>query len=168
MSGLRQWLQLLTKNKPMILKGAQAPEFTLPDLDGKPVKSADLHQGRPTLLVFFKASCPVCQMTLPFLNRLLGKLSVVAISQDDATVTQRFRARFGVTLPTLLDDEDGGYPVSNQYRITNVPSLFLVEPDGLISLAVAGFSKADLEAIAHRAGTEIFQAGESVPAWRPG
>ena len=152
----------------MILKGTQAPEFTLPDLDGKPVKSADLHQDRPTLLAFFKASCPVCQMTLPFLNRLLGKLSVVAISQDDATVTQRFRARFGVTLPTLLDDEDGGYPVSNQYRITNVPSLFLVEPGGLISLALAGFSKADLEAIADRAGTEIFQAGESVPAWRPG
>ena len=168
MSRLRQWLQLLTKNKPMILKGAQAPQFTLPDLDGKPVNSADLHQDRPALLVFFKASCPVCQMTLPFLNRLLGKLSVVAISQDDATVTQRFRARFGVTLPTLLDDEDGGYPVSNQYRITNVPSLFLVEPGGLISLAVDGFSKADLEAIADRAGTEIFQAGESVPAWRPG
>ena len=165
---LRQWLQLLTKNESMILKGAQAPEFTLPDLNGKPVKSADLHQDRPALLVFFKASCPVCQMTLPFLNRLLSKLSVVAISQDDATVTQRFRARFGVTLPTLLDDEAFGYPVSNQYRITNVPSLFLVEPDGLISLAVAGFSKADLEAIAHRAGTEIFQATESVPAWRPG
>lgn len=162
------WLRLLTKNKPMILKGAQAPEFTLPDLDGKPVKSAELHRDRPTLLVFFKASCPVCQMTLPFLNRLLGKLSVVAISQDDATVTQRFRARFGVTLPTLLDDEDGGYPVSNQYRITNVPFLFLVEPDGLISLAFAGFSKVDLEVVANRAGTEIFHEGESVPVWRPG
>ena len=152
----------------MLLNASQAPEFTLPDLDGKPVKSADLHRDRPILLVFFKADCPVCQMTLPFLNRLLGKLSVIAISQDDATVTQRFRARFAVTLPTLLDDEDGGYPVSNQYQITNVPSLFLVEPDGLISLAFAGFSKADLEAIAHRADTAIFHAGESVPIWRPG
>ena len=152
----------------MLLNGSQAPEFTLPDLDRQPVKSVDLHRDRLSLLVFFKASCPVCQMTLPFLNRLLGQLSVVAISQDDETVTQRFRARFGVTLPTLLDDEDAGYLVSNQYQITNVPSLFLVEPDGLISLAVAGFSKADLEAIAQRAGTGIFQAGESVPAWRPG
>lgn len=156
------------QKKPMILTGHPAPEFTLPGLDGKPVRSAALHRGGPALLVFFKASCPVCQMTLPFLNRLLGKLSVVAISQDDANVTQRFRARFEVTVPTLLDDEDAGYPVSNQFQITNVPSLFLVEPDGLISQAWSGFSQADLEAAAARAGTEIFRAGESVPVWRPG
>jgi len=158
------------KQKPMILNGAPAPEFTLPDLDGRPMSLAQLRQGRAALVVFFKASCPVCQMTLPFLNRLLpsDKVSVVTISQDDAVLTQRFRARFGVTVPTLLDDEDHGYPVSNDYRIAHVPSLFLVEPDGVVSLAVNGFSKADLETIGARAGIEIFTAGEAVPTWRPG
>ncbi len=154
----------------MVLNGSPAPGFTLPDLDGKAVSLADLHRNGPALLVFFKVSCPVCQMTLPFLNRLQasGKISVMTISQDDPTATQRFRARFAVTVPALFDDEVAGYPVSNAFRITNVPSLFVVEPDGVISLSVAGFSKADLEGIAERAGVLMFQAGESVPAWRPG
>lgn len=154
----------------MVLAGRVAPGFALPDLDGKPVSLAELHAGRPVLIAFFKASCPVCQMTLPFLNRLQAssRLTVVSISQDDPTTTQRFRARFGVTLPTLFDDEDSGYPVSKAFEITNVPSLFLVEPDGRISLAVGGFSKADLETVAERAGVSLFQAGEAVPAWRPG
>ena len=160
----------MIKPKPMILNGAPAPEFTLPDLDGRPISLAQLRQGRPALIVFFKVSCPVCQMTLPFLNRLMPseKLNVITISQDDVALTQRFRARFGVTVPALLDDEDRSYPVSNDYRIANVPSLFLVEPDGMVSLAVNGFSKADLETIGARAGIEIFTADESVPAWRPG
>ena len=154
----------------MILTGHPAPDFMLPDLDGREVSLAQLRQDRPTLVVFFKVSCPVCQMTLPFLNRLTSsdKLHIVTISQDDARVTQRFRARYGVTLPTLLDDEERGYAVSNAYRLTNVPSLFLVEPDGAISLAVSGFSKTDLESIAARAGAAIFQPDEAVPAWRPG
>ena len=154
----------------MIFTDAIAPDFTLPDLDGRPVSLAQLRQALPVLVVFFKVSCPVCQMTLPFLNRLVpsGKLKVVTISQDDAALTQRFRARFGVTVPALLDDEERGYPVSNAYRITNVPSLFLVEPDGRISLAVDGFSKADLEKIGARAETAIFRADEAIPAWRPG
>ena len=161
---------LLIRKKPMILHGTAAPDFTLPDLDGHAVRLADLRRDRPALLAFFKVSCPVCQLTLPFLNRLLPstKMRVVTISQDDATVTQRFRARFGVTAPTLLDDEERGYPVSNAYKLTNVPSLFLVEPDGAISLASNGFAKADLEAIAARAGVEIFGANEQVPVWRPG
>ena len=158
------------KKKPMVLTGTPAPAFTLPDLDGRPVGLADLHRTHPALLVFFKVSCPVCQMTLPFLDRLQssGKLRVMSISQDNPVATQRFRAKLGIALPALLDDEDAGYPVSNAFQITNVPSLFLVEPDGVISLAVAGFSKTDLEAIAERAGVPIFQAGESVPEWRPG
>jgi len=157
------------KQKTMIPTGASAPDFTLPGLDGKPVSLASLRRKGPALLVFFKASCPVCQMTLPFLNRLLGSsISITAVSQDDAVTTQRFRAHFGVTVPALLDDEDSGYPVSNEYRITNVPSLFLVEPDGDISLAFTGFSKADLLTVAARAQVELFRPDERVPEWRPG
>jgi hypothetical protein len=49
-----------------------------------------------------------------------------------------------------------------------VPTLFLVEPDGAISLTSEGFVKADLESIAARAALPIFRATESVPAWKAG
>jgi peroxiredoxin len=123
----------------------------------------------PVLLVLYKISCPVCQLTLPFLSRITsGGLQIVAISQDDVASTRRFQARFGVTLLTLLDREEDGYPVSNAFGISHVPSIFLIEPDGIISLASEGFVKADLEAIAVRAGIALFGQDEAVPAWKAG
>lgn len=121
------------------------------------------------MLGFYKVSCPVCQLAFPFLDRMkTGGLRLIAISQDEAPLTQAFIERFGVHLPTLLDREQSGYPVSNAFAITHVPSLFLVEPDGRISMAVDGFSKADLEAIGTRAGIAPFRPTDNVPAMKPG
>ncbi len=71
-------------------------------------------------------------------------------------------------MPTLLDRDHDGYPVSNAFGITHVPSLFLVEPDGTISLATAGFVKPDLEAFGKRSGVETFRPEEKVPEWKSG
>ncbi len=96
-----------------------------------------------------------------------SSLQIIGISQDDAGSTQAFNQRFGVTFPTLLDPKDG-YPASNAYGITNVPTLFLVEPDGQVANAIAGFSKRDLEALGKRAGVETFRRDENVPEWKAG
>jgi peroxiredoxin len=153
----------------MLTPGAPAPQFTLQDLAGVPHSLAQILARGPVLLALYKISCPVCQMTLPFLERIAdGSLQIVAISQDDRASTLRFQAKFRVTMTTLLDREDDGYPVSNAFGITHVPSLFLVEPDGVISLASDGFSKSDLEAIGARAGASPFRPEEPVPAWKAG
>ncbi len=153
----------------MLPAGSKAPGFTLQDLDGSRHSLSELLAGGPVLLALYKISCPVCQMTMPFLERIArGSLQIVAISQDDASATRRFQSRFGVFMPTLLDREEDGYPVSNAFGITHVPSLFLVETDGTVSMASEGFVKNDLEAIATRAGMPIFRADESVPAWKAG
>ncbi len=153
----------------MLSSCSQAPRFTLRDLDGAEHSLDALLARGPVLLAIFKISCPVCQLTLPYLNRLAGGgLQTVAISQDDAAPTKRFHGRFGISLPTLIDREEDGYPVSNAFGVTHVPSLLLVEPDGRISLSSEGFVKADLETAAARASKPIFQAGESVPAWKAG
>jgi len=153
----------------MLRPGTQAPSFTLRGVNGADGSLDSLLAGGPVLLVFFKISCPVCQFALPYLNRIAGgTLQIVGISQDDAAPTQRFAQRFGVTLNTLLDSEDAGYPASNAYQIDHVPSLFLIEPNGIISMTSEGFAKADLEAIAARAAKPIFDAHESVPSWKAG
>jgi peroxiredoxin len=152
----------------MLSAGSKAPAFCLQDLNGSPHSLTEILSRGPVLLVFFKISCPTCQLTLPFLERIAqGKLPIVAISQDDAAGTRRFQAKFGV-LPTLLDTEDEGYPASNAFAIEYVPSQFLVESDGTISLTSEGFVQADLESIAARATLPIFRASESVPAWKAG
>jgi peroxiredoxin len=152
----------------MLSAGSKAPVFCLQDLNGTRNSLTEILSSGPVLLVFYKISCPVCQLTMPFLERIAqGQLRIVAISQDDAVGTRRFQTKFG-TLPTLLDSEEQGYPASNAFGIAYVPSLFLVEPDGVISLTSEGFVKADLESIAARAALPIFHATESVPAWKAG
>lgn len=153
----------------MIQAGTLAPPFELTAMSGEKTSLAKILERGAALLAFYKISCPVCQLTLPFLERLAaGSLQIIAISQDDERGTAKFQEKFGVALPTLLDRESDDYPVSNAYEISHVPSLFLVEPDGRISLAVDGFVKRDLEAIGARAGLATFRDGENVPEWKAG
>jgi peroxiredoxin len=154
-----------------ILKpGAAAPAFTLPDLRGAPQSLQALLAQGPVLLAFFKVSCPTCQYTFPFLERFRNSPArIFGISQDNQRSTEQFNRQFGVTFPVLLDAASEDYPVSNAYGLTHVPSLVWVEPDGKISLASVGFVKADLEAIARRAGAvELFHKDERVEAFRAG
>jgi peroxiredoxin len=149
--------------------GAQAPDFQLKDLNGQPQSLKEMLNCGPVLLAFFKVSCPVCQMTFPYLERLHqagNGIQVLGISQDKAAATREFNTEYGVTFPTLLDD--GVYTASNAYGIDSVPSLFVVETNGTVSMSVSGFSRKDLEAIGKRLGATPFRAGESVPEFRPG
>jgi peroxiredoxin len=156
--------------KAMLEAGARAPSFRLKALDGAAVSLDEILARGPALLAFYKISCPVCQLTFPYLERLASGsgIQVIGISQDDAGATEGFNKRFGVTFPTLLDQAKDSYPASNAYGITNVPTLFLVEPDGQIASAFSGFSKRDLEALGERAGVVAFRADESVPEWKAG
>ena len=151
--------------------GAAAPAFELAGMDGATHTLSDLLARGPLLLAIYKVGCPTCQLTLPFLERIHsagGALRIVGISQDNRFGTDRFQSTYRLTLPSLLDREEDGYPVSNAFGIARVPTLFVIEPDGVISMAAEGFSKAELEAIGRRAGVEPFRAGENVPEWKPG
>jgi peroxiredoxin len=148
----------------MLTEGNFAPDF---DLDGWRLHGA-LQRG-PVLLVFFKISCPTCQFTLPFLQAFQGSgLQIVLISQDDRTGTSQFLNRFQLTLRTLLD-KAWDFNVSNAFRISHVPSLFLIEPDARISASVEGFHKAFLEQLGARFGmAPFFGITQSIPALKPG
>jgi peroxiredoxin len=159
------------KQLRMLATGEQAPQFDLPALSGGQVSSRELVASAPVVVAFFKVSCPVCQYTFPFLERLhsSGKVRVYGISQDDADDTREFNKRFGVTFPTLLDTADTGYRASNAFGLNYVPSVFRIEPGGRISWAMEGFNKRQLEALAGEAGAgPLFRPEERVPEMRSG
>jgi peroxiredoxin len=154
----------------MVETGSRAPKV---QIQSQPL--ADLLARGPVLLAFFKVSCPVCQYTLPFLERLYqgagcdgAPVQIIGVSQDKASATRDFVEEFGVTFPVLLDEAGAGYPASNAFGLHSVPSLFLIESDGRVALAENGFSKADLETIGHRLGVAPFRPGEKIPEFRPG
>ncbi len=154
----------------MLKPGQFAPDFELADVHAVRHSLQELLAEQPVLLAFFKVSCPVCQMTLPFLERLASgrQVRVFGISQDSTSSTMDFLARFGLSFPTLLDEAAAGYPVSNGFGITHVPSMFVVEKDNSISWASDGFLKSDLDALGVRFGTALFRSDEKVPDWKPG
>ncbi len=164
---------------PALEAGTAAPEFKLSGTDGKPFALADALKRGPVLAAFFKVSCPVCQFTFPFLERIHkayagGKVTVVGISQDDKQDTAAFLREYGITFPVLLDDPRR-YAVSNAYGLTNVPSLFLVTPEGGVEVSSVGWSRQDIETLSARlaqaAGkppAKVFRAGEDIPDFKAG
>src|SRR5437879_8587093 len=82
-----------------VLAGHQAPTFALNGTNGQPFSLADALRKGPVVAAFFKISCPVCQFTLPFLERLYetygdDRVSFVAISQDNKRDTKEFCAEY--------------------------------------------------------------------------
>ena len=161
-----------------IVAGNIAPEFSLKGMDGKNYSLGALLERGPVVAAFFKISCPVCQFTFPFLERMFKRyggegVTFLGISQDDARSTKEFAAEYGVSFPIALDEK--GYPASNAYALTNVPTIFLIEADGTVGVSSMGFDKKDLETIASKlaergkiAPAALFRPDEKVPANKPG
>lgn len=162
-----------------IVAGNIAPGFSLKALDNKDYSLATLMGRGPVVAAFFKISCPVCQFTFPFLERLYKRyggdcVTFLGVSQDDARATSKFAKEYGVTFPMVIDDEDG-YVVSNAYGLTTVPTIFLIDSDGTVKISCMGFDKKDLESIAANlaerkkiALAPLFRPDEVVPVNKPG
>ena len=104
---------------------------------------------------------------------MIGRSTFLAISQDDARATKSFASEYGLTFPLVLDAD--GYPVSNAYGLTMVPTLILADTNGSVLVSSMGFVKADIESIANRfaerakiSKAPLFLPTEPVPAVRPG
>ena len=157
----------LFKKRSLPGAGAQTPDFELEDLEGTRRTLSSLASGAPVVLAFFKTSCPTCQFTFPFLERLhRAGVGVWAVSQDDQGSTRDFLEEFGVTFPALLDKSSKGYPASNSFNISHVPTTFLIEKDGTVAFTLEGFGKNDFESLGRRLGVEVFRPGEYVPEWK--
>jgi peroxiredoxin len=158
--------------------GSTAPGFSVKDLSGKEYSLRTLLEKGLVVAAFFKISCPVCQFTFPFLERLYKRyggdgVTFLGISQDDAKATKAFANSCGTTFPMALDEK--GYPVSNAYGLTNVPTIFLIDTDASVKVVSMGFEKGALENIANELAERrrvspapLFRPDERVPALKPG
>lgn len=178
---LRRLTRWMGKQEHMthIVAANKAPGFSLKSFDNEEYSLNTLLERGPVVAAFFKISCPVCQFTFPFLERLHKRYggdgtTFLGISQDDAKSSQKFAKEYGITFPILLDDEKG-YVVSNAYGLTSVPTIFLIDTDGTVKVSSMGFDKKDLETIgtylAERRKISLaplFRPDEVVPINKPG
>jgi len=129
--------------------GDTAPDFTLPDADGKPVSLAD-YRGRRVVVYFYPAAgTPGCtKQACDFrdsLTELNGAgLDVLGVSPDKPAKLAKFRDKEGLTFPLLADpDKDvlnawGVFGEKQMYgkTVTGViRSTFVIDPDGKVEVA---------------------------------
>lgn len=111
----------------MLKIGDEAPNFTLPtDEDGKSVTLSDL-RGHKVLIYFYpKDDTPGCtKQACDFRDRyqqfLKKDVYVLGISRDSVNAHRKFKTKYGLTFP-LLVDADG--QVCEAYNVINKKNLF--------------------------------------------
>jgi thioredoxin-dependent peroxiredoxin len=129
--------------------GDPAPEFTLPDADGKPVSLQDF-RGRRVIVYFYPAAMTAgcTKQACDFrdsLSQLDGAgVTVVGISPDPVAKLARFRDEQHLTFPLLSDvdrvvlNEYGAYGEKKLYGKTVVGvirSTFVIDADGNVEVA---------------------------------
>jgi peroxiredoxin len=120
--------------------GANAPDFTLNDQNGKSVTLSKV--GKPTVLVFYRAFwCPFCARQLAELRSLLKPneaVALFAISPDDAEKSKGLMAKIAkdgkgdVTFPLL---SDAGHKTIDAYGLFD-PAYVGQEVEGIPHPAV--------------------------------
>ena len=126
--------------------GDAAPEFTLPDADGKPV-SLSSYRGRRVVVYFYPAAMtPGCtKEAIGFQDQLkaldAAGVAVLGISPDEPAKLAKFRERDSLTFPLLSDPDTkvlqayGAYGEKKLYGKTIVGvirSTFIVDADGKV------------------------------------
>ena len=121
---------------------AAAPDFNLTDLNGAPVRLADL-RGSVVILDFWATWCPPCRLALPHLQELHNEyggrgVEVVAVAMDDQgeSVVRPFVAQNNITFRVALPDE----AIQRAFGpIRGLPTTFVIGPDGRVFKKYLGY-----------------------------
>lgn len=119
--------------------GQQAPSFALPALDGA-VLTLEAFRGRTVLLHFWASWCRPCREEWPewvaFGTTISDTVAILAVNVEETPEAVRaFLDEQPPPFPVLLD-ADGA--VSDLYRVTALPTTFLIDPQGMVQEVVPG------------------------------
>ena len=137
---------------PALQVGDRAPDFSLADLDGEPIRLADF-AGRPVIVNFWASWCVPCVEEFPILAQAIEEhadigLAVIGIVYRDRSEAARaFADELHATWPLAMDPDER---VARAYGVFGPPESWLIGPDGtVVSRHIGPFTADELaEALA--------------------
>lgn len=125
-------------------KGMVAPDFSLPDLNGKSI-SLSQFKGKKVILNFWATWCKYCIEEMPDfekLNKVVGKdynAVIVAIDvMETPELVNSFVKNNNLQLNNILLDESGA--TAEEYGVNGFPNTFILNEDGSVFAVIAGMT----------------------------
>ncbi len=135
--------------------GAEAPGFTISNLEGFPVSLED-HRGDVVLVNIWATWCGPCIVEMPSMQRLYETLAdepfdILAVSVDATFGLRDGSGNVGGDVEAFVKEHELTFPILHDasgeiqrtYQTTGVPESFLVGKDGVIYKKIAGATEWD-------------------------
>lgn len=124
--------------------GSPAPDFTLPSPTGKPVTLSGL-KGQVVLIDFWATWCGPCMMAMPHIQALHkelgGKgLKVLSVNTSDTRPAMtKFLKTHKEYTTTMLFDGASPSVSSAKYKVSGIPTVYLIDKDGNVAASFVGY-----------------------------
>ena len=120
--------------------GDSAPDFRLPNLEGKTLSLSDF-RGEPILLNFWTTTCTFCQTEMPHIQEIYEDwtdkglvLLTIAVDKSQPPVDEYMRTN-DFSFPVLLDIKRG---IAHKYNVKTTPTTFFIDTNGIIRIKISG------------------------------
>ncbi len=142
--------------------GDLAPDFTLLDMNGTPIRLSDL-RGKTVVMNFWATWCPPCRQEFPELVRTYtqyadrGLVMLGVDLQESPDIVRSFANEYNAAYPIVIDSKGD---VGKQYRLVGLPTTWFIDTQGVLRAQQLGPLTPDLMA------KKLMQAGFTAAANR--